>query len=149
MHVSKRVETMSSLLTYFYLYVSLDGVSLVTAVQEVLCNLSASQKSRWVQDAFHISHVSWLHILRKWQAHVVACGGTSQQAGADTVDGPVVESDSSQDGEVGVDHTLSDHASSELLPSPEDWEVLWKWLPEWVTSREPHCLFNASIHGYK
>ena len=126
-----------------------EGVSLVTAVQEVLGNMSHLQRCRWVGDAFKIPHLSWLHLLRKWQAHVLASGGSRSDARVDATDGQGAESDSSQEGEGGGAQVLCGHVTSELLPSPEDWDTLWRWLPEWITSREPQCLYNASVDGYK
>ena len=38
---------------------------------------------------------------------------------------------------------------SEVVRSAEQWVSLWKWLPEWVTLREPQCIYSSSQHGYK
>ena len=128
-----------------------DDGSLVTAVQDRLRVLTQQQKARWLYDAFKIPHLRWVHVLREWQSHVAASGNRS---GGDflMVDGPVeYESslDSYQDSEESLEQSLSIPLSSEVLKSTEHWLALWKWLPEWITHREPQCLFSSSQHGYK
>ena len=39
--------------------------------------------------------------------------------------------------------------TSEILSTDAMWNTLWEWLPLWVTSEHPECLFRASRDGYK
>ncbi|KAL5491003.1 hypothetical protein EMCRGX_G016216 [Ephydatia muelleri] len=38
--------------------------------------------------------------------------------------------------------------TSEILSTDAMWNTLWEWLPLWVTSEHPECLFRASRDGY-
>ena len=39
--------------------------------------------------------------------------------------------------------------SSEILSTVDHWQVVWEWLPDWVTAEHTECVFRASRDGYK
>lgn len=83
---------------------------------------------------------------------MVASGGMEEDGGSLMVDGGCKDDDSmdsSQDAEASLDQSLIIPLASELVKTREMWVMLWKWLPEWVTQREPRCLFSSSQDGYK
>ena len=114
-----------------------------TCVQEVLCTASSQQKARWFHDAVAIPRLSWRHILKVWQAHTPNSLSTAE---TDSVD----SGDSVDIGGEEVDQVLViPDPSSEIIQTPEQWETIWQWFPEWVICKEPQCIFRASRDGYK
>lgn len=111
------------------------GSDVETCVQELLCQLSIAQKAQWFHDAMTIQRLPWTPILTRWV----------RSQGLTTTDGP---DDSLSPPPIYRRHVTPD-LSSEILTTSELWTQVWEWLPDWVTSENPVCMFRASRDGYK
>lgn len=125
------------------LHITIDPNMIRTAVPHLLSSMTAQQKKRWFHDALAIPHLSWSSILKKWHSHT-----TTFDSSVSEIDGASYDSSDSASGQEESVQVIPD-PSSEVIKSSEIWFTLWTWLPEWVTCREPLCLFRASRDGYK
>ena len=112
-----------------------EGSQLETCVQDLLSSLSLKQRTQWFHDAFSISRLPWTPMLTHW---VRAQGETLTDGPTDSFSPPPLYSR----------HVIPD-LSSQILTSSDLWSTVWAWLPDWVTSEEPTCVFRASRDGYK
>lgn len=106
-----------------------DDIPLSSAVSILLCTLSEEEKSVWFRDAFAVSLPSWSKLVITW---------SSQLPTVSEHDGPLP---------VYQRKVLAD-TKSEVL-TEQDWPLIWSWLPEWVTTENPQCVFRSSRDGYK
>ena len=112
-------------------------MEIAESVQAFTSGLSDDLKTKWFVGAFAIPKLPWSSIVKQRSSYL-ACIPPAM----DLVDAPLpllplykrlVEPD----------------LSSEIITSEKLWQVLWNWLPEWVTTEQPECVFKASRDGYK
>lgn len=111
------------------------GSDIEMCVQELLSQLSITQKAQWFNNAFTIQRLPWTPILTRWV----------RSQGENTIDAP---DDSFSPPPIYSRHVTPD-LSSEILTSVALWNQVWSWLPDWVTGENPECVFRASRDGYK
>ena len=135
-HARKHRDLSSALL---FLPPALVGVDLQLVVQNLLCGLSDRHKAQWFQSAFSISRLPWHSVAKLWWTNMTRVSHV--EADGDSPDGPLPVR--------AYTRSVVADLSSEIIPSEEFWRMLWAWLPDWVISEQPECLFRASKDGYK
>ena len=125
-------------LAHSHSHTALVGTDITEAVQQFTSTMSTELKMQWFQDAFAIRHLPWNTVLKQWSTIL---DKIPPQNGQDHVDMPLPMPDYKRS--VVADPT------SEIIPSSELWQVLWAWMPEWMTCETPECVFRASRDGYK
>lgn len=108
----------------------IDDITRNTMLQFIK-ELSVTQKIEWFRAAF-AKKLPKNTLLKRW--------GLELNNMEPSKDDPQME--------VYVPKVIPD-TTSEILTTDVMWQSLWEWLPLWVTSEHPQCLFRASRDGYK
>lgn len=121
------------------LYASHGAVSedtpLHSHVSVLLCTLSPEEKTKWFHDAFNVQLSSWSKLVATWRGNLASL----KRSVVTEPDGPAQPSYQRK--------VIADEKSETL--SKDTWPVVWSWLPEWITSECPECVFRSSRDGYK
>ena len=112
-----------------------EDTPLHTRVSVLLCTLSPAEKTSWFREAFSIQLSSWTKFLSTWNGRLVAV----KRCSSSEPDGLPLPT---------YNRKVVADKSSEILDA-DTWSVVWSWLPEWITSETPGCLFRSSRDGYK
>lgn len=126
-----------------------EDTPLHTHISVLLCTLSPEEKAQWFHDAFSIQLASWSKLLSSWNGYltVASQGGTSSHDGASqSIDG--VRKQSTVETKQNYQRKIIVDTDSEVL-NDESWSLVWGWLPDWITTERPECLFRSSRDGYK
>ena len=110
---------------------ALDDITRETMLQFIKA-MSISQKIEWFRTAF-VKKLPKNTLLKRWGLELNNMEPSRDDPGQMEVYVPKVIPD----------------ATSEILVSETMWNGVWEWLPLWVTSEHPQCLFKASRDGYK
>ncbi len=84
-----------------------------------------------------MARLPWSNIVKQWSSYLAQVPPS-----VDLVDSPLLLLPVYK-------RSVQPDLSSEILTSQEMWQVLWEWLPDWITSEQPECVFRASRDGYK
>lgn len=122
---------------HVFLPTALLGVDITEAVQEFTSALSDQLKGDWFRGAFALPRLSWGTIAKQRNGYLACIPPSVDQVDAPLPLLPVYK------------RSVQPDPSSEIITSEELWQVLWEWLPDWVTSEQPVCVFRASRDGYK
>lgn len=121
------------------LYASHGAVSentpLHSHISVLLCTLSPEEKTHWFRDAFSIQLSSWSKLVATWSGNLASVKSSC----VTEQDGPVQP--------IYQRRVIVDKKSETL--TEDTWPVVWSWLPEWITSESPECVFRSSRDGYK
>lgn len=128
---------LASLLVFIRL-VALVGTNIQEAVQQFTSSMSTDLRAQWFQGAFAITRFSWSTVLKQWSTVLTKIPPLN---GRDLIDGPIPLPD--------YKRAVVADLSSQIITSEELWQILWAWMPEWMTCETPECVFRASRDGYK
>ncbi len=112
-------------------------MDIAEAVQEFTSSVSDKLKGDWFRGAFAIPRLPWATVAKQWSSYL-----SHLPPSVDMVDAPIPL--------IPVyKRSVQPDPSSEIITTEELWQELWEWLPDWVTSEQPECVFRASRDGYK
>ena len=117
-------------------------------VSVLLCTLSPAEKTQWFHDAFNVQLGSWSKLLTSWNGYLSAVrrsSFTDHDGAGQSHDGtrqPHAVRQQSYQRKIITDK------DSEVLDN-ESWPLVWGWLPDWITTESPECVFRSSRDGYK
>lgn len=122
----------------FIRLVALVGTNIQEVVQQFTSSMSTDLRAQWFQGAFAITRFSWSTVLKQWSTFLTKIPPLN---GRDHIDGPIPLPD--------YKRAVVADLSSQIITSEELWQILWAWMPEWMTCETPECVFRASRDGYK
>ena len=122
-----------------------EDIPLSSHVSMLLCTLSPEEKTQWFHDAFSIQLASWSKLLSSYLSAVKRNSFTEQDGASQSYDGVRQSSDVARG---TYQRKITADKESEVL-SEENWPVVWGWLPDWITTESPECVFRSSRDGYK
>jgi hypothetical protein len=124
-----------------------EDIPLCSHVSMLLCTLSPEEKSQWFHDAFNIQLASWSKLLSTYLSlSAVKRNSFAEQDGASqSHDGTRQSSDVARG---TYQRKITADKDSEVLKE-ESWPLVWGWLPDWITTENPECVFRSSRDGYK
>ena len=106
-------------------------------VTQFLATLSIEQRGEWLVTALAIPRLAWNSILKLWLQY---CSNASHSIST--------KPHSTGQRPPPKPSVIPPDVLSEIV-AVSQWPTIWSWLPDWVTSNQPQCLFQSSKHGYK
>lgn len=122
-----------------------EDIPLHSHVSMLLCTLSPEEKSLWFRDAFNIQLASWSKLLSTYLSAMKRNSFTEQDGASLSYEG---RRQSSEAGRGTYQRKVIADKESEVLRD-ESWPLVWGWLPDWITTESPVCVFRSSRDGYK
>lgn len=117
-------------------------------VSVLLCTLSPEEKTQWFHDAFNIQLASWSKLLSSWNVYLTAVKRSSfaeHDGVSQSHDGLTQSYDQARG---TYQRKITADKDSEVL-NEDSWPLVWGWLPDWITTENPECVFRSSRDGYK
>lgn len=122
-----------------------EDIPLHSHVSMLLCTLSPEEKTQWFHDAFNIQLASWSKLLSTYLSAVKQSSFAEHDGASQSYDGTRQTSSAAR---VTYQRKIVADKDSEVL-NDEDWSLVWGWLPDWITTESPECVFRSSRDGYK
>lgn len=122
-----------------------EDIPLHSHISMLLCTLSPDEKTQWFHDAFNIQLASWSKLLSTYLSVAKRKSFTEPDGASQSYDRMRQTPDAARG---TYQRKIIADKESEVV-NEESWPLVWGWLPDWITTESPECVFRSSRDGYK